>query len=124
MLPAVPTLSSRTQAVLVPLMTNQLVPPVEPLVTIPITAWIEALKGARDGKVFPEMTCKVGVPAESFVARIICAKESGRKGRDTMPNNIEAATNDGLQLALVKKKKLTRRQWQACQTPRLHQPDH
>ena len=67
------------QAMFVPLMTNQLVPPVEPLVTIPITARIEALEGACDREVFLEMAREVGVAAESLIAGMVGTEESGRR---------------------------------------------
>ena len=67
------------EAVLVPLMTNQLVPPVEPLVTIPITARMEALKSVHDGKMFFEMTREVSVSAERFLASIIGASETWKE---------------------------------------------
>ena len=46
---------------LVPLMTNQLVPSVETPFTISVTAWMEAFEGARDREVFLEMAREVGV---------------------------------------------------------------
>jgi hypothetical protein len=56
---------------LVPLMTNQLVPSVETPFTISVTAWMEAFEGARDREVFPEMAREVGVSAEGLVAAAV-----------------------------------------------------
>jgi hypothetical protein len=61
---------------LVPLMTNQFVPPVEPLVTIPITARMEAPKSTHDGEVLFEMTREVCIAAESLVAALVRAKDA------------------------------------------------
>jgi hypothetical protein len=94
---------------LAPLVAEQLVPPVEPLVAIPITAWIEALKSMHDRKMFLEMTCEVGVSAEGLVALRMRTEE--------------ARWGDPIS-TLVKKKKNLTCQWQACQTPRLHEPGH
>jgi hypothetical protein len=94
------------QAMLVPLMTDQLVPPVEPLLAIPITARMEAVERAHDGEVFFEMPREVGIAAESLVAWVI--------GANVMTSGASAS----------KKKKELTGQWQACQTPRLQEPDH
>jgi len=77
---------------LAPLVAEQLVPPVEPLVAIPITAWIEALKSMHDRKMFLEMTCEVGVSAEGLVALRMRTEEA--RWRDPIST-------------LVKKKKKT-----------------
>jgi hypothetical protein len=61
---------------LVPLMTNQFVPPVEPFVAIPITARMEALEKARDGEVLFKMAGEVGIAAESLIAGMVGAEES------------------------------------------------
>jgi hypothetical protein len=59
---------------LVPLMTNQLVPSVETPFTISVTAWMEAFEGARDREVFLEMAREVGVSPEGLVAASISAE--------------------------------------------------
>jgi len=56
---------------LVPLMTNQLVPPIESLFAIPVTARMEAMEGAHDREVLLEMTGEVGVPAESLITVVV-----------------------------------------------------
>jgi len=61
---------------LITLMTKQLVPPIEPLITIPITAWMEALEGSHDGEVFLEMPGKIGIAPECSVTPIIGAEEA------------------------------------------------
>ncbi len=59
----------------VPLMTDQLVPPTEPLIAVPVTAHMEAMKWTYAGEVLSEMTREVGVTAEILIAGMIGAEE-------------------------------------------------
>lgn len=74
-----------SQPMLVPLMTNQLVPPVESLFAIPITARMEAMEGAHDREVLLEMASEVGVPPESLAAAVVGAEEQTRRRRRRRP---------------------------------------
>jgi len=57
-------------------MTEQLVPPVEALVAIPIAPRMEALKSAHNREVFLKVSREVGIPAESFVAPNMCTEKA------------------------------------------------
>lgn len=90
--------------------------------------WLHGWHGRRlwdacDREVFLKMTCEVGVPAKGLAAVVIGTKDPMLLGR--MTGNT-ANTNREIHRLLSEhrgKKKLTG-QWQACQTPRLHEPGH
>jgi hypothetical protein len=62
--------------VLRPLMSNQLVAAIEPLLAVPVTAWMETSEGACDREVLPEVAPQIAVALEGLVAGLMGAGKS------------------------------------------------
>jgi hypothetical protein len=62
--------------VLCPLMSNKLVAAIEPLLAVPVAAWMEASKGVSNREVLPEVAPQIAVAFEGLSAGFISAGKS------------------------------------------------
>ena len=58
------------------LMSNELVVAIEPLLAVPVAAWMEAFKGAGNKEVLPKVAPQVAVVLEGLRAGFISAGKS------------------------------------------------
>jgi hypothetical protein len=58
------------------LMSNELVAAIEPLLAVPVAAWMEASKGAGNREVLPEVAPQIAVALEGIGAGCISAGKS------------------------------------------------
>jgi hypothetical protein len=57
-------------------MSNELVAAIEPLLAVPVTAWMETSKGAGDSEVLPKVALQIAEALEGLGAGLIGAGES------------------------------------------------
>jgi hypothetical protein len=62
--------------VLCPMMSNKLVAAIEPLLAVPVAAWMEASKGVGNREVLPEVAPQIAVAFEGLSAGFISAGKS------------------------------------------------